>query len=213
MFFPSSSKNLFTYRLTLKLIFLIFLSFFNVSAQSRDNLASLYEQNRVELLKDYNLQNRIKVNDWRLFVRAIFIENIDMVMSLYTQIYTITNDKKLKGFIRERVADFYYAEGYYETSQKMLKDENFFRETISVKKELNLQFGIQTGAYGNYENALNTKNKLLNNINDVTIIKKESKGNDLFIVVIGRYQSRHEAERALKDLKQKSNLNGFIIQY
>jgi hypothetical protein len=213
MLFRAYFSDLFTRPIISCTICSLCLLFLSVFAQNRKDLAILYEQNKVEILKEYHLKNRINYDDWRLFVRAVFVENIDTVMSIYASIYKKTGDKKLKEFIRERVADFYYAKGYYETSQKILRDDSFFQATISANREEELRYGIQIGAFGTYENAMKAKNNLLNNTNDVTIIKKESKGNDLFIVVIGQYQSRSEAENSLNDLKRKNNQNGFIIQY
>ncbi|MFQ5582895.1 MAG: SPOR domain-containing protein [Calditrichia bacterium] len=201
------------------LLLAIFLSLFShrqMSAQDRNDFATLYTQKKISALKEYYDRNRIKEDDWRLFVRTLFVSDADSALAIYARIYGLTGDKQLRGFIRERVADLYYARGYYETSRKLLKDEKYFRKLMSANINAPLpkeSFGLQTGAFGSYENALKAKNKLLKNVKDVTIIRKKSNGNDLFIVVVGRYNSRDEAEKALQEVKRNYGIKGFVIQY
>ncbi|MDC0126794.1 SPOR domain-containing protein [Methylophilaceae bacterium] len=72
-------------------------------------------------------------------------------------------------------------------------------------------FYIQAGAFSNEDNAsylINriSKIKFRNSLN----IKKLSK-NSLYLVTIGPYDTEKIAEKALKDIAQKIQLNSFII--
>lgn len=210
-----SSRSIF-HILLLLAFFLSLSSYRQIYAQDRNDFATLYTQKKIAVLKEYYDQNRIKEDDWRLFVRALFVSDADSALAIYARIYGSSDDKQLRGFIRERVADLYYARGYYETSRKLLKDEKYFRKLISANINASLpkeSFGVQTGAFGSYENALKAKNKLLKNVKDVTIIRKKSNGNDLFLVVVGRYTSRDQAEKALQEAKRNYGIKGFVIQY
>jgi rare lipoprotein A len=128
-------------------------------------------------------------------------------------------------FVDGRIIDLSYAAAHrlriIETGSELVKIE-MVNPSLAKKniKEVNnvpsanstiKYFYIQAGAFSNEDNASYLINRLTkiqfrNSIN----IKKLSK-NSLHLVTIGPYDSKKNAEQALKDISQKIQLNSFII--
>lgn len=184
--------------------------------QSARELAELYENQQILKLKEYYENNQIYDSDWRRFVGALLEDNADSAVMMFAGVYKSSHNKVLKKYSVERISDYYYARGYYKTSERLLKDRKFLDEILSTQPEAEgsntTGYGIQVGAFSNYENALALKNKVLKKHRNVTIVNKESNGDKLFLVVIGKYSDREVAEKELQSL-QSSNMNGFVIQY
>ena len=198
------------------IVFILILIFSNQAfAQSNSELVSLYENQQLLTLKEYYDNNKIYDPNWKLFIEALFKQNADSSLKIFSNVYIATQDKILRKFIVERISDYYYARGYYKTSERLLKDKKFVDEIISVENESKadaVNFGIQIGAFSSYENALKLKNKVLKEIKNVTIVNKDSNGENLYVVVIGKYSDRKSAESELHSLEEK-NIRGFVIQY
>lgn len=198
------------------IVFILILIFSNQAfAQSNSELVSLYENQQLLTLKEYYDNNKIHDPDWKLFIEALFKQNADSSLKIFSNVNIASQDKILGKFIVERISDYYYARGYYKTSERLLKDKKFVDEIISVENESKadaVNFGIQIGAFSSYENALKLKNKVLKEIKNVTIVNKDSNGENLYVVVIGKYSDRKSAESELHSLEEK-NIRGFVIQY
>lgn len=204
----------FLFNITVLLVVTLFYPI-QLLGQTNSELVSLYENNQLLKLKEYSDNNKIYDTHWKAFIKALFEQNADSALDIFTGIYNTTNDKLLQRIIIERISDYYYARGYYITSERILKDKKFFRETISVQQESKtdaIKYGIQIGAFSSYKNASNLKNKILKKANNVAIINKDTNGDNLYVVVIGKYSNRNEAEKELQALQQK-NIIGYIIQY
>ncbi len=185
--------------------------------QSEKELAQLYENQRLLSLKKYLDNGEIYDTDWKMFVSALFEPNADSALDMFANVYETSHDKKLREYVAERVAEYYYARGYYKTSERLLKDKKFLNDTVTENnresESTGNSYGIQIGAFSNYANAAKRKNELLKRLKNVTIVKKESNGNKLYVVVIGKYSNRKTAEKELQVIKRKNNMNGFVIQY
>lgn len=147
---------------------------------------------------------------WNQFVQALMIANGDSAMARYKSIYAKTEDNDLKKSIRERLSQYFYARGYYETAEKIRKNK-FRTEKSSPPNRSSHRFGIQTGAYSTLRNARLARNKILNKVQNVSIIEKNRNGRKLFIVVVGNFANRKDAEKSLRSLK--SRIQGFIIEF
>lgn len=209
-------KHRFFFFFRIIIVFILTLIISNqVFAQSNSELVSLYENQQLLTLKEYYDNNKIYDPHWKLFIEALFGQNADSSLKIFSKVYKVTQDKILRKFILERISDYYYARGYYKTSERLLKDKKFVDDLISVGNESKADaanFGIQIGAFSSYENALKLKNKVLKEIKNVTIVNKDSNGESLYIVVIGKYLDRKSAENELHRLEGK-NIRGFVIQY
>jgi rare lipoprotein A len=128
-------------------------------------------------------------------------------------------------FIDERIIDLSYAAAHrlriIETGSELVRIEmvNPSLTSKNIKRADNVTsanssikyFYIQAGAFSSEDNASYLINRLSkiqfrNSLN----IKKLSK-NSLHLVTIGPYDSKINAEQALKDISQKIQLNSFII--
>jgi rare lipoprotein A len=128
-------------------------------------------------------------------------------------------------FIDERIIDLSYAAAHrlriIETGSELVRIEmvNPSLTSKNIKEADNVTsanssikyFYIQAGAFSSEDNASYLINRLSkiqfrNSLN----IKKLSK-NSLHLVTIGPYDSKKNAEQALKDISQKIQLNSFII--
>lgn len=187
-----------------------------VTGQSAKELADLYENQQFLKLKEYHENRQIYDSDWKRFVGAIFEDNADSAVMMFASVYRSSQDKALRKYSAERISDYYYARGYYKTSERILKDKKYLDEIVSAQSEPQRsntsRYGIQVGAFSNHENALTLKNKMLKINKNVTIVNKESNGDSLFLVVIGKYSNREVAEKELQRLRD-NNVAGFIIQY
>ena len=184
--------------------------------QSSRELAVLYENQQFSKLKEYYEKSQISDSGWKEFIGALFEDNADSAIMMYASVYKSNQDKVLRKFVVERIADYYYARGYYKTSERLQKDKRFLEELVSSQREPEptntVGYGVQVGAFGNYENALTLKNEMLKKNRNVSIVNKKSDGENLYLVVIGKYSDREGAERKLQSLRA-NNVNGFVIQY
>jgi len=185
-------------------------------AQSSRELSELYENQQFLKLRQYYEGDQIHDSNWKRFIEALSEDNADSAMVMFAEVYRTTQDRLLKKHVGERISDYYYAKGYYKTAERLLRDKKFLEQTVSAQPEQEtsntIGYGIQVGAFGNYENALALKNKMLKKNRNVTIVNKNAEGGNLFLVVIGKFSEREVAERELRSLRS-NNVGGFIIQY
>lgn len=201
-------------------------------AQDTARLADLYRSHQISELQRLNNGNGITDAGWRLFIAAIFETDAETGSQMMLQAYSKSNDAQLHQFIRNRVSQFYSARGYYDTSRRILEDEAFFQRIISVNSSSKIKnknrsgeaaiqsidekgnhFGIQVGAFSTLENAENIRRKYQKTYADAKVMKKVRNGNSLFIVVVGKYSSREEAESAIPAINNKLSVKGYIIQF
>lgn len=187
-----------------------------VFGQTEAELERLYENEQFITLKNYRDGSRISDLQWRRFIDALYTEDADSALSMFAAVYNNTQNKTLKQYVVQRVSGYYYARGYYQTAERLLKDKKYFNKIISEPQQSEASedsYGVQIGAFSNYANANSMKNRWMKKIQNVTIISKKSNGEDLYIVVAGKHSTREAAERELRTLKQNNHINGFVIQY
>jgi hypothetical protein len=156
--------------------------------------------------------NSISDPDWKQFVQAIFIEDVEEALPQFIILYQKTADPKLKKIILDRISQYYYAKGFYETADRILTDENFRNQIISVREE-QIYFGVQLGAFSSLENAEKAKMKYSGSLQDIYIITKESSGKKLYAVIAGKFKNRQDAEKLEKEIQEKFAKKGMITQY
>jgi hypothetical protein len=156
--------------------------------------------------------NSITDPDWKQFVQAIFIEDVEEALPQFIILYQKTADPKLKKIILDRISQYYYAKGFYETADRILTDENFRNQIISVREE-QIYFGVQLGAFSSLENAEKAKMKYSGSLQDIYIITKESSGKKLYAVIAGKFKNRQDAEKLEKEIQEKFAKKGMITPY
>lgn len=203
-------------------------------SQSSSELARMYDNNRMLELDELRKKDAIKSSDWKVFVDALFETDGERAIRKMLEAYSHSNDSKLKRIIRERVSQFYSARGYYETSRRILDDEKFFDGIVALKQnsrpnnnvgavnsedqvervdENGQTFGVQVGAYSNYENAQQASRKYQDVYPNTKVLNKVKNGMNLYVIVIGGYPSRGEASDQIDEISRRFKVKGYIIQY
>lgn len=177
-----------------------------------DQWYRLVVDENINELEKLRSQGKITDPDWKNFVEIIFIEKSDDALPAYIKLYDKTSDSRLKKLILDRISQYYYARGFYETANRILDEESFRERIFSVKKK-SIQFGVQLGAFASYQNALRLKHKFSGKISDISIITKNSHGQTLYVVVAGKLDNHQEAEKLKRSIKQDFGHKGIVIQY
>lgn len=155
---------------------------------------------------------RITDEKWQKFAEILFMENLDEVLTRYITLYNDYNDDRLHKVIIDRISQYYYARGLYDSADRILKDPLFRKKIFAINTD-KILFGVQLGAFSSMENANKAKNKYSKNIDDIRIINKQSGGKRLYVIVAGKYGTRKDAETFKQSLLKKYGYSGMVIQY
>ncbi|GAB4368952.1 MAG: hypothetical protein Kow0042_10430 [Calditrichia bacterium] len=173
---------------------------------------NLYRENNIAALHQLQSSNQIDDPDWRKFVDILFIEEMNEALPEYIALYEKSHDELLKRAILDRISQYYYAKGLYETASKILDDDLFRNQIFAIKKE-NIFFGVQLGAFSTYENALKLRQRFSKAGMEVNILTKNRSGKKLYVVIAGKYTSHQEANRLLGKIKKDYGHKGLVVQY
>jgi SPOR domain len=199
------------YRFIRLLVILVSVVSFSAHGQEVD-LYQLYIDGQIATLESMLASDQIKQLEWKTFISAIFQENFDEALRQFINIYHHTRDQRLKKLVVDRVSQYYYAKGLYDSAERILEDEGFRNQIFSVEEE-KIYFGVQLGAFSSYENAANASTKFQKNISDITVIKKNSAGKVLYVILTGKFENKDSAENYKNQLNKKYGYKGIIIQY
>jgi rare lipoprotein A len=128
-------------------------------------------------------------------------------------------------FIDERIVDLSYAAAQrlriIEKGSELVKIEmlnpslakkNLDQSNNTSSADPSIKdFYIQAGAFSSEDNATNLINKLTTIIFKNSLNIRKINKNSLYLVTIGPYDTQKFAEKALKDISKKIQLNSFII--
>ena len=199
------------YRFFLGIIIVISITFSFLKAQNPD-IYQLYTSGQFHAIEKELTAQNISDEKWRKFAEILFIENLDKALEEYISLYNSYENVQLRNLIIDRISQYYYARGLYESADRILKDEEFRQKVFAVNTR-KISFGVQLGAFSTYDNANAAKNKYSADVDDIIIINKDSGGKQLYVVVAGRYDSREKAENRHKLIRNKLGIKGIIIQY
>jgi hypothetical protein len=172
----------------------------------------LYVDNNTSELENLIQAGQVNNPEWHAALKLLFREEIDKIFSQFIELYETTTDNLLKKIILDRVSQYYYAKGLYDTAERLLKEEHFRNQIFSLKKR-SIQFGVQLGAFSSYNNALKSKSEFSGKINSLSIITKSTKGRKLYILVAGKFNSREDAELMKNRIFSNFKHEGMVIQY
>jgi hypothetical protein len=186
---------------------------FICSAISQDiDIYQLYSTQQFSEIEKQFSAGSIADEKWQKFAEILFMENLDEALSQYISLYNAYNDERLHRVIIDRISQYYYARGLYDSADRILKDPEFRQKIFAMNTE-KISFGVQLGAFSTMENAKKAKNKYSKNIDDIRIINKQSGGKRLYVVVAGNYGNRADAENFKKVILKKYSYSGMVIQY
>ena len=193
------------------LILFLLLSSSVLSAQS-ELWFRLYTENKIGELKKLLNEHKIANPDWANFVEILFEEEVENALPRYVDLYRNADDKKLKKIILDRISQYYYARGFYNTAHRIIEDEDFRNQIFSSKAQKK-HYGVQLGAFSSYENALKNKKKYLSKLKYVSIITKQKNNRKLYIVVAGKFGTKEEAIKLKTRIRNEYGQKGIIIIY
>jgi len=199
------------YKFFRRIILILVLVVLTAQAQTH-RVYDLYNSNQISEIEKLLNNGQITEEDWRQFAEILFIEDLDSALKQYISLYGKTTDNQLKNLVIDRISQYYYAKGLYESAERILDDEQFRARLFSMNIE-KIYFGVQLGAFSSQENASNAKDKYSKNISDITIIQKSSGGKVLFVVVAGKLDSKQKAEQYKTSISEKFGYKGIVIQY
>lgn len=199
------------YRLIQLLILFILCTVVWAAGQEPD-YHQLYITGQIATLEQLLSDQQIKSPDWKKFVAALFEENFDQAFKTYIEIYHQNTDIQLRSVVIDRISQYYYAKGLYESAERLLIDEKFRNQIFSVETD-KIYFGIQLGAFSSKANAEKARLDFMKTLSELTIVKKISGGKELYIVVAGKFQNKEAAEDYKNQLRKKYGYKGMVIQF
>ena len=192
------------------LLILLFLSI-TIFADTGE-VEQLYRQNDIVTLEKLLNDNKINQPDWHDFVTILFVENSEEAIPRLVELHGKSDDVRLKNLIVDRISQYYYAKGLYNSANKIIEDPEF-RSQIFTSRQNEISFGVQVGAFSSFDNASKAKSKYQSITNDIFIVPKTNKGKKLYTVVLGKFVNRDAANQLKQQVYQKLNQNAMIIQY
>lgn len=194
-----------------KLIPVFLLIACSVQAQGQ-RIYNLYTTDQYAEIEKMLVEGQIVEQEWKKFCEVLFIEDLDTVLNEYISLYNLSADPQLKKLVVDRISQYYYAKGLYNSAERLLHEEEFRKTLFSMSIE-KISFGVQLGAFSTQENAVKGKDKYSGKLDDIKIIKKSSSGKILFVVVAGRFDTQQKAKQYLQRIKEEHGFKGIIIQY
>lgn len=174
-----------------------------------------------------------------IFLEGVLTENGQQAVTVYQNFVEKYPNNPYADAALYRIYSYYYALGLYDTAGKVLKNltdkypdspyikmaksqeeniEEAVTETvIQNQKQISsepakFRFTVQAGAFVNPENARNLKSDLEAD-GIYCELKEKSVGGTIFnVIYAGRFEKRDEAEKFLKQINSKYNLNGRIVE-
>jgi hypothetical protein len=208
-------------------ILFLFLSLSFVSAQKHQDLFEYYTNNqfddlatRIEQLED-NAQNDPEV----LFFSTVLTDNGDTAFSIYERLF-IQSHGLVKKLAAEKLAEYYYARGFYVKSSEYVKYAKTFipvkttgvvksgDNTNEKKTELKSKsiYKIQVGAFGVIDNANDLAGFLRGKKLEVSVVTRKVGGNNLFCVWVEGGSDFKNSEDIAVEIKKKYKLSYQIVK-
>lgn len=201
------------HRLVCSVVLAVCCWFAGAQAQNRSQLFEQFQNHQVEALLQSYRHRAITMPDWRQFLALIQQSNADSAVAGYFRLFNRTHDQQLQHLIRQRIAQFYSIQGFYETARRVETDPVFFRKLQGIKKQQQIHYGVQLAAFSRRENALRKKQALSASGLATRVIAKQKNGQALFVLIHGDFESKEAATRAMKTIRKKFNLKGYVVEY
>lgn len=214
------------------LILFLFISFSFSFAQEKDITGYL---KRIESGDAEKVQREIEIlklktpNDPSIiFLEAVLTDNGMESTKLYEKIlvqhprsrYADASAYRLFSY-NYIVSDFDKSIKYYNILKNNYPNSSYTKTAAGFYPLLNKKkttynsvkgdYNIQCGAFVNEANALNLKNTLLQGGYEVSIVNKNIGGVLFFVVNVGSFEKREQAEPMLKKLQNDFNVSGKIV--
>jgi hypothetical protein len=223
----------------LSLLLIIFISSY-VSAQQVNIISQLkkVEAGRIGEVKEELARLKLSNpgNPNVIFLEAVITEDGEKAQAFYAAVYSNFPKSQFADAALFRNFSYYYALGLYkkaeELKSRLRKDypnSPYLKNTLrsfpisdemlivnpnpyKIKNTVENRFTIQVGAFGQYDNAVNLKNKFDADGVESNISPKRVNNLQLHIVTVGNFANRPDAESYLITLDKKYGLKGRVIK-
>jgi len=204
----------------LGILFILFNLLASAGAQELQEMYQLYSQKNFSQLNDKVISLKQKYPDSieLQFFETLFVENGDHAIKIYESLYDNAQDL-IKRYIAQKIAEYYYAMGYYVKAaqyQKVVNSQNLnsTNDESPVQKPSspsNAQLVIQVGAFKFIENAQYLQ-KILQSHNIASrVVSREIEGKSFFCVWLDGKSNFEETREYAENIKRKLNLQYRII--
>ncbi len=189
-------------------------------AQQRENLYKLYEQNQLQALEESvkRLPPAAESDYEGLFFQTLFVKDGEQAEQKYLAIFE-HGSPRLKLLAAEKLMAYFYAAGYYVTSEKYQKYivEHEIPETAEpqtpAKQELAPpKYYIQVGAFGLAENAKQRVSFLKTQDVKSQLVERNVNGKTLYCVWIDGKTDLDKSLEYANKIKQKYDLEFQIMK-
>jgi len=213
--------------LLITFILSFFLSNSIVSAQKHQDLFDFYANKQIDKLESRIQQLANIANDDQevLFFRTVLSDNGDTAFSIYEQLF-IQSHGPLKKLVSEKLAEYYYARGFYIKSSEYekialtyipLKTTEVLKSGDNIIKSRSEPdtkpiYKIQVGAFGIIENANDLAGFLQGKKLEVNVVSRNVGGNTLYCVWVEGASSFESTENIAEEIKEKYQLSYRIVQ-
>jgi len=196
-------------------------------AQDLAELYSLYEARKMVQLEQRlaTMPNNAGQIPDIVFFRTIFNENGEEALKVYEQLFE-QSDGLLKKITAHKLAQYYYARGYYvkagefteiaQNTPAQLSDRkiNITRpeKPLPANEPAEALYAIQVGAFSYRDNAQKMLDLLNQQRLNARIVTREINGKALFCVWITGKDDPDETNEYARDLKRKYNIPYRIVK-
>jgi hypothetical protein len=192
----------------------------SAGAQELQELYQLYSQKKISQLNEkvVSLEERYPDSIELKFFQTLFVENGDHAIKTYENLYDNAQGI-IKRYIARKIAEYYYAMGYYVKASKYLEmvnsqDLNSANDEFEVQKSsppTPTQLVIQVGAFKFIENAQYLQ-KILQSHNIASrVITREIENKSFYCVWLEGKSNFEETREYAENIKKELNLQYRII--
>ena len=213
--------SLFTWTLSLVLSISI------VSGQNHKDLFEYYTNKQIDKLESriQELEKSVKNDPEVLFFSTVLTDNGDKAFPIYERLF-IQSHGFLKNLAAKKLAEYYYARGFYIKSsdyEKYAKTYIPVKTTEPVIKGDNIKEGknelrsgsiykIQVGAFGDIENANDLAGYLKGKKLEANVVNRNVSGNILYCVWVEGGSDFKYTEKIAIEIKKKYQLSYRIVK-
>ena len=218
------------WRMEYKNIISLILSIFCFSwlfTQEFSELYTLYDQKNFHELKEkiQSYEKKHRDNIEIQFFKTLFNKNGDEAVDKYKELLDRA-DGRLKDYLLEKIAEYYYSKGFYITASKYRDSKTNYPEKeqntgLERKNDPEInhlvktdtpKFRIQVGAFSLRENANTIKEKLQSHAINAVIVERTVNKKNLFCVWINGKNNFEDTKEYAEMIKKKLNLDYRILK-
>ena len=205
----------------------LFLSLSIVTAQNHQDLFEYYKNKQIDKLttRIQQLKNNAQNDPEVLFFSTVLTDNGDVAFSTYERLF-IQSRGIVKNLAAEKLAEYYYARGFYIKSSEyekfgktyipvktleVIKSGDNTREKKAEQRSKSI-YKIQVGAFSVIDNANDLAGFLRGKKLEVSVVTRKVSGNNLYCVWVEGGSDFKSTEDIAVEIKKIYNLSYRIVK-